>query len=90
MTSDSKKDKVFDKAKPIQGKDPNQWRQDPYGSPIKKDQYGKETRYGWDIDHIKPQSRGGSDDIRNLQALQYKTNREKGDSLVKKSRHNNK
>ncbi|WP_425272587.1 HNH endonuclease [Polycladidibacter hongkongensis] len=42
---------------------------------------------GWDLDHIKPKSRGGSDSTRNLQALNAPLNRSKGDSLVKKSRH---
>ena len=43
---------------------------------------------GWEIDHIKPTARGGSDSIRNKQALKTSVNREKGDSLVKRSRHN--
>jgi len=55
---------------------------------IYKSSYGKDTEMGWQIDHIKPQARGGSDDIINLQALKTKVNREKGDTLVKKSRHN--
>jgi 5-methylcytosine-specific restriction endonuclease McrA len=42
---------------------------------------------GWNIDHIKPKQKGGSDDIINLQALQSHINKSKGDNLVKKSRH---
>ena len=45
---------------------------------------------GWEVDHIKPKSLGGSDATRNLQALKTEVNREKSDSLVKKSRHNQK
>ncbi len=44
-------------------------------------------RQGWEIDHIKPESKGGSDAVRNLQAMQTKKNRELGDSLRKRSRH---
>ncbi len=42
----------------------------------------------WEIDHIKPSNRGGNDTTRNLQALNTSVNRSKGDSLVKRSRHN--
>jgi hypothetical protein len=82
------KDAVWELAKPVRGCDADRVRQDPYGNRICYNSYGKSTAMGWDIDHIKPQSRGGSDNIRNLQALQSSTNRSKQDSLVKKSRHN--
>ena len=88
MPTDSEIEKVWRKAKPISGEDPNKCRQDPYGNKLNKDSYGKNTKTGWEIDHIKPKSRGGSDATQNLQALQTKVNREKSDSLVKKSRHN--
>ena len=52
-----------------------------------KNSYGKNTAMGWDIDHIKPTSKGGKDTINNLQALNSSINRQKGDSLQKKSRH---
>ena len=81
-------DKVWEKAQEISGLDPNLYRKDPYGNTMYKPSYGKSTHMGWEIDHIRPKSRGGSDHIRNLQALNTKINRLKGDSLVKKSRHN--
>ena len=81
-------DKVWEKAKPIRGEDPNKYRQDPYGNKIHRDSFGKNSEMGWEIDHIKPSARGGSDNLRNLQALKTSVNREKADSLVKKSRHN--
>lgn len=88
MPSKDEIDKVWKNAKPIRGEDPNKFRQDPYGNKIHKDSYGKEGGMGWEIDHIKPTARGGSDSIRNKQALKTSVNREKGDSLIKKSRHN--
>jgi hypothetical protein len=81
-------DKVWKLAKPIPGVDRSMRRQDPYGNTLAYSSYGKSTSMGWDIDHIKPQSRGGSHCIGNLQALQTHINRSKGNSLVKKSRHN--
>lgn len=88
--SKSDRDKVWNKAKPVRGKDPTKYRQDPYGNTLSYDSYGKNSKMGWEIDHIKPAARGGSDAIRNLQALKTSVNREKSDSLVKKSRHSGK
>jgi 5-methylcytosine-specific restriction endonuclease McrA len=83
----SEKDRVWDKAKKIPGKNPNLYRKDPYDNEIYKAAYGKNSPKGWDIDHIKPKSKGGSESIRNKQALSAKINRNKGDSLNKRSRH---
>lgn len=81
------KDKVFNLATPIRGMDSNLYRKDPYGNVMYKHSHGKSTPMGWDVDHIKPQSRDGSDSIGNLQALNSSKNKSLGNSLVKKSRH---
>ncbi len=88
MATKSQKNKVWSNAKPIRGKNSNKYRKDPYGKVIYKGSYGKSSNMGWEVDHIKPRSRGGSDATRNLQALNTSVNRSKGSSLVKKSRHN--
>lgn len=90
MTRKELADKVWRKAKKVRGKDPDKVRQDPYGNRIRRDQFGQDTPQGWEIDHIKPQSRGGSDDLRNLQAMKTNKNRELGDRLRKRSRHKQK
>ncbi len=79
---------VWNKAKKIIGKDPKQYRQDPYGKKMCRSSYGKDSLQGWQVDHITPKSRGGSNATRNLQALNTKINRQKSNSLVKRSRHN--
>lgn len=81
------KDKLWASAKTIPGKDPNLYRLDPYGNEIYYHSFGKNSEKGWTSDHIKPSSRGGSDTIRNLQALKTSINIDKGNTLVKKSRH---
>ena len=88
MADDNLRNNVWDKAKKVRGQDPNQVRQDPYGNRIQKDQFGGTGPQSWEIDHIKPESKGGSDHLRNLQAMQTKKNRDLGDSTKKRSRHN--
>lgn len=78
---------LFNLAPTINGMDSNEWRKDPYGTHMKRSEYGEDTEFGWNIDHIDPQSNGGSDDIDNLQALNTRKNKSLGASKQKKSRH---
>ncbi|MFC1663512.1 HNH endonuclease signature motif containing protein [Patescibacteria group bacterium] len=55
------------------------FRKDKCGASMQYTKYGKTEQWGWEIDHIKPDSRGGTDDIGNLQPLQWENNRNKGD-----------
>ena len=55
------------------------FRSDAYGAVISRDEYGKTSQYGWEIDHIKPVAKGGTDDMANLQPLHWENNRQKGD-----------
>lgn len=57
----------------------NTWRKDVCGNWMKRTLHGKQEKYGWEIDHIKPVSKGGSDDLSNLQPLYWENNRKKGD-----------
>ncbi|WP_298851930.1 HNH endonuclease domain-containing protein [uncultured Ruegeria sp.] len=41
---------------------------------------------GWQVDHIMPRSRGGSDASRNLQALQTGANQRKSNKLPRGAR----
>jgi len=72
---------VWEKATIAEPNDKDIWRKDLAGAWIKKDKYGdeKELGYGWEIDHINPEAKGGKDDLDNLQPLQWQNNRTKSD-----------
>ena len=61
----------------------NFFRKDPCGASIERSRYGKPEQWGWEIDHIKPVSKGGTDELSNLQPLQWENNRRKGDDFPK-------
>ncbi|WP_052705176.1 HNH endonuclease signature motif containing protein [Flavobacterium sp. 316] len=72
---------VWNKAVVVPGVNPSVRRKDNCGAWIDWNQYGftVEGGTGWEIDHINPVSNGGSDDLPNLQPLQWQNNRKKGD-----------
>ena len=70
---------VWQKAIPIPGFSPDEWRRDYTGHIIHFSEYGKTSKYGWEIDHEIPKKRGGLDSISNLSPLQWHENRKKSD-----------
>lgn len=72
-------DNNWEKAKTIRGKNPDTWRRDAKGNKIRRGSYGTHGKYGWEIDHIKPKAKGGSNSDRNLQALHWEENLKKSD-----------
>lgn len=79
MASQNEIDKVWEKAKTIDGKDPDLYRKDRAGNQIYKPSYGKNGPQSWQIDHENPVSKGGSDSLKNKQPLQSKANQQKSD-----------
>jgi 5-methylcytosine-specific restriction endonuclease McrA len=79
--SDSVRRAVWQKARTVPGYDPMWFRVDMCGAYIRWELYGDTTPggAGWEIDHIRPVSQGGGDELGNLQPLQWENNRAKGD-----------
>ena len=86
MASEKQKQAAWEHAKPISGKNPNLYRKDAYGNVIYKPSYGIQSNMGWEVDHKRPVSKGGSDSERNLQAVQWEENRVKGDKYPYKGK----
>ncbi|MEX2206697.1 MAG: HNH endonuclease signature motif containing protein [Myxococcota bacterium] len=72
---------VWSKGRVIEGYDRAVWRHDMCGNVMKFSEYGNTgSEHGWEVDHIYPVAKGGSDDLANLQPLQWENNRRKGDT----------
>jgi hypothetical protein len=56
----------------------NPLREDALGTLIWKEAYGNtNSKFGWEIDHIRAVTAGGDDDLSNLQPLQWQSKRQK-------------
>ena len=71
-----------------------QWAADCFGTWMHKDDYGDTVKlrvrpggdgnqycYGWAVDHIMPQAKGGKDDWNNLEPMHIHNNQAKSDYI---------
>jgi len=62
------------------------FRKDICGATIHRQRHGQQVQWGWEIDHIRPVSEGGTDSIINLRPLHWANNRAKGDNYPDSTR----
>lgn len=80
MSDDETVPIVWEKGRVIAGYDAGMWRRDAYGSAMKRTEYGnRDSKYGWETDHINP---NGGDGLSNLQPLQWENNVAKSDGRM--------
>jgi len=73
-------DLVWEKAEVINGSDSRVKRKDKCGAWIARSAYGDHNSdFGWDVDHVIPESNNGGNHISNLQPLHWENNNSKSD-----------
>ncbi len=78
--SEQKIQQVWEKGIIVEGYDPAMYRKDVCGAWIKFTEFGRDTEWGWSIDHVFPISKGGNNNLINLRPMHYKNNISKGDN----------
>ena len=84
--NDEEKELIWDKANFISAENEKMgFRKDQCDAWIKKSEYGnRQSKYGWEIDHIKPDSKGGEDIVSNARPLHWKNNVSRQNEKLKK------
>jgi hypothetical protein len=72
---------VWQNAKIVENLDATVWRKDACDAWINWNEFGKESAYGWEIDHVLPVCKNGTDNTINLRAMHWKNNRCKSDDF---------
>ena len=71
---------VWQRGAIVFGYDPQKYRKDVAGAWMRFSDYGdRSSKFGWEIDHVVPEAKGGNDDIENLRPLQWENNLAKSD-----------
>lgn len=81
ISADNRILNIWEKATKVERYDSNVYRKDLAGAWIKKDDYAKESTFGWEIAHVLPPSKGGTDALLNMIPMHWQNNRMKHDDF---------
>lgn len=74
-------DYVWNQGLVEEGYDSDLFRKDAAGAWMSRSEYGnRDSKFGWEIDHIYPIALGGDDEEGNLRPMQWENNLSKGDN----------
>jgi hypothetical protein len=73
-----KKIAAWQRGRPVPGMALGVARFDEFGFIIRWDEHGKQTAYGWEVDHVRALALGGTDSLDNVRALHWQMNRKLG------------
>lgn len=64
-----------------EGYDSDLFRKDAAGAWMSRSEYGnRDSKFGWEIDHIYPTALGGDNEEGNLRPMQWENNKSKADN----------
>ena len=73
---------VWNKGRIIPKYNSDEWRLDRDGKVIRwRDHGNRQSKYGWEIHHVRAAARGGSDALSNLIPLHWETNARLGGGM---------
>jgi len=78
--SEKQVQEVWEKGKKVKDYDEDKYRKDACDAWMMREKHGEENLYGWQIDHVYPESKGSDETLVNLRPMQWENNQSKDDN----------
>ena len=81
--SEAEKLAIWSKGRVIPNFDAAVWRWDRFGNVMRYSDYGdRDSKFGWEADHVVPSDLGGHDGFNNLMPTHWSANSSKGNRFI--------